>query len=52
MANCVLLAKAMYVSWADSREVRTDSITLDQTDRQPDGSYPVMDIRQNMPPDT
>lgn len=52
MANCVLLAKAMYVSWAESREVRTDSITLDQTARQPDGSYPVMDLRQNLGPDT
>ncbi|WP_292634075.1 tyrosine-type recombinase/integrase [Mesorhizobium sp.] len=52
MANCVLLTKAMYVSWAESREVRTDSITLDQSDRQPDGSYPVLDLRQNMGPDT
>lgn len=52
MANCVLLAKAMYVSWAESREVRTDSITLDHTARQVDGSYPVMDLRQNMGPDT
>lgn len=52
LANCVLLAKAIYVGWAESREVRTDSITLDQTARQPDGSYPVLDLRQNMGPDT
>lgn len=52
LPNCVLLAKAMYVGWAESHEVRTDSITLDQTDRQPDGSYPVMDLKQNMGPDT
>lgn len=51
LQNCVLLAKALYVGWAESREVRTDSIVLDQTDRQPDGSYPVLELRQNVGPD-
>jgi integrase len=52
LPNCVLLSKALYDSWAGSREVRTDSIVLDHTARQPDGSYPVMSMQLAMPADT
>ncbi|MDG4856396.1 tyrosine-type recombinase/integrase [Mesorhizobium sp. WSM4982] len=50
--NCVKLAEAMYLGWAESREARTDAIVLDHTDKQPDGSYPVLSLKQNIPPDT